>query len=147
MCLAQGPQRSEARTHGPSVLSQALYHWATALPEACLRMLYLSHILTWNLLMNCIIDQIKMLHSPMKVCYLVKTEWIQLSQNILGSCLFVWYDSLRPINNLSVIKGQVFWGWTSTKLGLMCFDPGHKAVTPVRLKPTAPRSRVRKLSD
>ena len=34
MCLAQGPQRSdagEARTHGPSVLSQALYHWATAL--------------------------------------------------------------------------------------------------------------------
>ena len=34
MCLAQGPQRSnagEARTRGPSVLSQALYHWATAL--------------------------------------------------------------------------------------------------------------------
>ena len=36
MCLAQGPQRSdagEARTHGPSVSSQALYHWATALPD------------------------------------------------------------------------------------------------------------------
>ena len=35
MCLAQGQQRSdagEARTRGPSVLSQALYHWATALP-------------------------------------------------------------------------------------------------------------------
>ena len=35
MCLAQGPQSSdagEARTSGPSVLSQALYHWATALP-------------------------------------------------------------------------------------------------------------------
>ena len=35
MCLAQGPQRSdagEAQTRGPSVLSQALYHWATALP-------------------------------------------------------------------------------------------------------------------
>ena len=34
MCLAQGPQRSdagEARTRGPSVSSQALYHWATAL--------------------------------------------------------------------------------------------------------------------
>ena len=33
MCLAQGPQRSdagEARTRGPSVSSQALYHWATA---------------------------------------------------------------------------------------------------------------------
>ena len=36
MCLAQGPQRSdagEARTNGPSVLSQALFHWATALPK------------------------------------------------------------------------------------------------------------------
>ena len=35
MCLAQGPLRSdagEARTHGPSVSSQALYHLATALP-------------------------------------------------------------------------------------------------------------------
>ena len=34
-------------------------------------------------------------------------------------CLFVWFDSLRPINNLSVIKGLVYLGWTSTKLGLL----------------------------
>ena len=36
MYLAQGPQRSDAgetRTRGPSVSSQALYHWATALPK------------------------------------------------------------------------------------------------------------------
>ena len=33
--------------------------------------------------------------------------------------LFVWFDSLRPINNLSVKQGRVFLGWTSTKLGLM----------------------------
>ena len=35
MCLAQGPQRSdagEARTFGASVSSQALYHLAIALP-------------------------------------------------------------------------------------------------------------------
>ena len=35
MCLGQGPQRSdagEARTRGLSVSSQALNHWATALP-------------------------------------------------------------------------------------------------------------------
>ena len=34
MCLAQGPQRSEAgevQTCGPSVSSQALNHWATVL--------------------------------------------------------------------------------------------------------------------
>ena len=37
MCLAQGPQRSdagEARTRGLSVSSQALYHWANALPSS-----------------------------------------------------------------------------------------------------------------
>ena len=36
MCFAQGPQRSdagEARTRDPSVSSQALYHWASALPK------------------------------------------------------------------------------------------------------------------
>ena len=35
MCLAQGPQRSDAgkaQTRGPSVSSQAIYHRATALP-------------------------------------------------------------------------------------------------------------------
>ena len=39
MCLAQGPQRSdacEAWTHGPSVSSQALYYWATVLHEDCI---------------------------------------------------------------------------------------------------------------
>ena len=38
MCLAQGPQRSdagEAQTPGLSVSSQALYHWSTALPQTC----------------------------------------------------------------------------------------------------------------
>ena len=36
MCLAQGPQRSdtgEAQIRGFLVSSQALYHWATALPR------------------------------------------------------------------------------------------------------------------
>ena len=36
MCLAQGPQRSDAgevRTQGPSVSSQALYRWATVFPQ------------------------------------------------------------------------------------------------------------------
>ena len=31
--------------------------------------------------------------------------------------LFVWFDSLRPINNISVKQGRFFLGWTSTKLG------------------------------
>ena len=46
--------------------------------------------------------------------YLLGKVW-----HIVTCFLFVWFDSLRPINNLSVIKGRVFLGWTSTKLGLM----------------------------
>ena len=37
---------------------------------------------------------------------------------------FVWFDSLRPINNLSVKQGRVLLGWTSSKLGLMCLAQG-----------------------
>ena len=50
MCLAQGPQRSdagEARTRGPSVSSQALYHWAIALPvyfKSSCDELYIFHL-------------------------------------------------------------------------------------------------------
>ena len=57
---------------------------------------------------------------------IAKLEWAQSNaqQNIdqlqnptMGVCLVDWYDSLRPINNLSVKQGRVFLGWTSTKLG------------------------------
>ena len=69
-------------------------------------------------------------------------HWNRSSYDMLF-CLFVWFDSLHPINNLSVIKGRVFLGWTSTKLGLMCLAQGHNAVTLVRLELAAPRSRVK----
>ena len=39
---------------------------------------------------------------------------------------FVWYESLRPINNLSVKQGPVFLGWTTTKLGKMCLAQGPR---------------------
>ena len=32
----------------------------------------------------------------------------------ISSLLFVWFDSFRPINYLSVKQGRVFLGWTST---------------------------------
>ena len=37
--------------------------------------------------------------------------------NSVPELLFVWFDSLRPINNLSVKQGRVFLGCTSAKLG------------------------------
>ena len=48
-----------------------------------------------------------------------------------------------PVNTFSVMSGRVFHGWTSNKQGLMCIAQGHNAVSPVRLEPTSPRSRVK----
>ena len=52
MCLAKWPQRSDAGvawTRGPSVSSQALYHWATALPTDNVTM-YITYSLVWWLI-------------------------------------------------------------------------------------------------
>ena len=76
-------------------------------------------------------------------CVYLTTEICDVIFDIGLFVFFVWFDSLRPINNRSALKGWVFQGWTSTKLGLMCLAQGHNAVTPVRLEPTAPRSQVK----
>ena len=68
-------------------------------------------------------------------------EWYEVPAK--STCFFLLFDSLHPIKNLSDIKGQVYLGWTSAKLGFMCFAQGHNAVTPVSLEPAAPRSRVK----
>ena len=49
-----------------------------------------------------------------------------------------------PVNNLLVMLGRVFLGWTSTKQGFMCLAQGHNTVTPVRLEPAALQSRVKR---
>ena len=45
-------------------------------------------------------------------------------EKIIPIFLFVWFDSLPPINNLSVEQGRVFLGWTSSKKGQMCLAQG-----------------------
>ena len=54
MCLAQEPQRSdagEALTRGLSVSSQALYHWATALPKKFILIVW-PHFVTEDSVQN-----------------------------------------------------------------------------------------------
>ena len=48
-----------------------------------------------------------------------------------------------PVNNFSVMSGQIFLGWTGTKQGLMCLAQGHNPVMTVRLELATPRSRVK----
>ena len=50
---------------------------------------------------------------------LFKNFFLEHYQTVKLFGLFVWFESLRPINNLSVKQGLVFLGWTSTKLGLL----------------------------
>ena len=59
-------------------------------------------------------------------------------------CLFVWFDSLRPINNLSVMQGQRS-SWVEPVLSLdkCVLLNDHNAVMPVRLELAALRSWVK----
>ena len=71
------------------------------------------------------------LSKPLVLAYVISTIiscWLgcsllirMLQIKINSTVVFVWFDLiiLRLINNLSVIKGRGFLGWTSTKLGLM----------------------------
>ena len=54
-----------------------------------------------------------------KLTYLCNTLWTSNSFARSDTVCFGWFGSLLPINNISVLKGPVFLGWTSTKLGLM----------------------------
>ena len=56
---------------------------------------------------------------------------------------FVWFDSLRTINNLLVKQGRVFLVEPVLSLDKCLLLKDHNAVTPVRLEPAAPRSSVK----
>ena len=79
-------------------------------PFLCLY--FMSYTLTTACHLLCISNLIQLIYFVQKILSANNASCIYF-------CLFVWFDSLRPINNLSVIKGRVFLGWTSTKLGLM----------------------------
>ena len=58
----------------------------------------------------------KILNSGITLKTFTYAMWLWVTKRLRS---FVWFDSLCPISNLSVIKCRVLLGWTSTKLGLM----------------------------
>ena len=60
------------------------------------------------------------------------TQKNHLNETLLDLMCYV------PVNNFSVISGQVFLDLTSNKKGLMRLAQGHKAVMPVSLEPATP---------
>ena len=75
--------------------------------------------------------------------FFVVLIWFFRSQSTNFQLFFFYLILYIPVNNLSVMSGGAFLGWTSTKQGLKCLAQGNNAVTPVRLEPVAPRSRVK----
>ena len=67
-----------------------------------------------------------------------KSVWTDESLILFGLILYV------PINNFSVMLGQVFLGGISTKQWIKCLAQGHNTVTPqaVRLELTTIQSPV-----
>ena len=74
-------------------------------------------------------------------CYVENSE----DPDQLASSEANWFNLILyvPVNNLSIISGRVFLGWTCIKQVLMCLAQGHMAVTPVSLEPKALRSWVK----
>ena len=75
---------------------------------------------------------------------LVPLSFFQKNKNAdqplhLCFCLILYV----PVNNFSVMSGQVFLALTSTKQRIKCLAQGHNAVPPVRLEPTTPQSWVK----
>ena len=66
--------------------------------------------------------------------------WVSETEIIIIVCLIWFFTSHQQ--SFSYV-GTVLPVWTSTKLGFMCLAQRHNAVTPVRLEPTAPLSRVK----
>ena len=72
----------------------------------------------------------------------ITSEMIWYQSLVIDISLILFDLILYVPSTIFVIKGRVFLGWTSTKLGLM-FLLKDNAVTPVRLEPAALRSRVK----
>ena len=75
MCLAQGQQRSdagEARTRGLSVSSQALYHWATALPFNS----WLVFMESWNIRSQHIRSIVNLMQPYLVCCFTSQSTYM-----------------------------------------------------------------------
>ena len=125
MCLAQGPQRSdagEARTRGPSVSSQALYHWATALPINLLTVSETNITLNTNEKTTCWFGLI--LYVP------VNNFAVMLGQIFLGwTSTKQWIKCLAQGHSTKIPPAVRIEPATLLSQNLMCYPPSHSTLT------------------
>ena len=124
MCLAQGPQRCdacEARTCDPSVSSQALYHWATALPCLWWKFVCLLH-LSWNAAYILLCLFVLMLYIPVTNFSVMMRwfpeflDWTSTKQRVM--CLTQWHNEGSLPNALkhNSHRKQTLWALISLLL-------------------------------
>ena len=68
--------------------------------------------------------------------------WIQIRTILCLSWTVFVLILYIPVNNSSVMLGQVFLSWTSSKERIKCLAQGHNTMPPVRLEPPTLRSWV-----
>ena len=108
MCLAQGPQRSdagEARTRGLSVSSQALYHWATALPIWVIVTLCQVQLAMWlfNNSLSC--DSLSDEYSVFLWLLVTYCQMNMQDFHLSDDPLIVEYSGLQPVK-LTIIRRE-----------------------------------------
>ena len=97
-------------------------HWCIVLIYFGLkRKLIVINVLTWHSYISIMFDSV----DSILIVWVIKDyEYSKVviyqttvCQSISFVCFFIWF--LSQINKISAIKGWVFLGWTSTKLGLI----------------------------
>ena len=83
----------------------------------------LSHCAPYIIMVSAIYSR----NSRHEECSITTRGVSECKASILQAYLFVWFDSLRPINNFSFKQGRVFLGWTSTRLtsSILLKNPLH----------------------
>ena len=110
---------------GKSVLRITVWHYMACQVMKkgdCEGQIFLSHLHTNNRFFFLLTTKYRILH-----CFLFDLV-LYIPSTIFQLC---WDGS------------ELFLGWASTKLGLMCLAQGYITVMPVRLQPVAPRSWVK----
>ena len=137
--MTQHSASSKARTHNPSITSQVLYHWATALLVQGRKITRLAG--WWNTLNQFELwhdknNKMSLRRAKIRISLGSRSVWSESS----FACLIWFFTSHQQSFSY---KGTGLPGLNQYLARINVLAQGHNALTPARLEPVAPRSRVK----